>query len=148
MVPTLAAVSAVAVAYLLIRVWAKPVLVVVLGASICLGLVLLMIIPGEMTIAQKLNSIGAFNSSTVPKALIKEDRRFLNDLVNQQQSQENRLGTDPLISSGQSIAEAEGDSKPAPRAVLVVNTSQVKRAQLVVNNRVVEPAERVRPGLQ
>ena len=146
MVPTLAAVSAIAVVYLLLRAWAKPVLVLVLGASICLGLSM-MIIPGGMTIAQKFNSIGAFNSSTVPEALIKEDRKFLNDLVHQQ-SQEDQLRTNPLISSGQDIAKAEGDSKPAPRAELIVNTSQVKRAHLVVNNRVVERAKMVRPGLQ
>ena len=34
-------------------------------------------------------------------------------------------------------AKAESDSKPVPRAELIVNISEVKRAQLVVNSPVV-----------
>jgi hypothetical protein len=78
---------------------------------------------------QKGNSLGTFNNRAVPDTVVKEDRKFLNDLI-QQQNQD----------------KAESDSKPAPRAELVVNTSEVRRAQLVVNGRVVERGEIVRPG--
>ena len=73
-------------------------------------------------IAQKGNSVGAFNNRNVPDTVVKEDRKFLNDLIQQQDQ-----------------------NKPAPRAELVVNTSEVRRAQLVVNGRVVERGETVRP---
>jgi hypothetical protein len=69
-------------------------------------------------------------SATYPR-LSKEDHKFLDDLF-QEQNLENQRAT------------AQSDSKPVPRAQLIVNTSEVKRAQLVVNNRVVERAELVR----
>ena len=106
----------------------KPVLVVVLGACVCLALVTLVVVhKGDLT-AQRGNPAGGANIRDVPQAVSKEDHRFLDDL-SQQQNQ-------------------ESDSKPVPRAELIVNTSQVKRAQLVVNGRVVERAEPVRPSRQ
>jgi hypothetical protein len=120
--PTLAALAAATLVYFLVRARGKPVLVVILGVGLCLVLVSLMIIPGVTMIAQKGNSVGAFNNRTVPDTVVKEDRKFLNDLIQQQDQ-----------------------NKPAPRAELVVNTSEVRRAQLVVNGRVVERGEMVRP---
>jgi hypothetical protein len=120
--PTLAALAAATLVCFLVRARGKPVLVVILGVSLCLVVVSLMIIPGGTMIAQKGNSIGALSNRTVPDTVVKEDRKFLNDLI-QQQDQD----------------------KPAPRAELVVNTSEVRRAQLVVNGRVVERGEVVRP---
>jgi hypothetical protein len=106
----------------------KPVLVVVVGACMCLALVTLVIVhKGDVT-AQRGNPAGTTSIRDVPQAISKEDHQFLNDLF-QQQSQ-------------------ESDSKPVPKAELIVNTSQVKRAQLVVNGRVVERAELVRPRRQ
>ena len=106
----------------------KPVLVVVLGACICLAFVALVVVhKGDMT-AQRGDSARASNIRDVPQAISKEDHKFLDDL-SQQKGQER-------------------DSKPAPRAELIVNTSEVKRAQLVVNGRVVERAQLVRPRHQ
>jgi phosphoribosylformylglycinamidine (FGAM) synthase-like amidotransferase family enzyme len=120
--PTLAALGAATLVCFLVRARGKPVLVVILGVGLCLVLVSLMIIPGGTMIAQKGNSVGAFNNRNVPDTVVKEDRKFLNDLIQQQDQ-----------------------NKPAPRAELVVNTSEVRRAQLVVNGRVVERGETVRP---
>ena len=106
----------------------KPVLVVVLGAGICLALVTLVVVHKADVTAPRGNPAGASNICDVPHAITKEDHKFLDDLV-QQQNQ-------------------ESDSKPVPRAELIVNTSEVKRAQLVVNGRVVERAELVRPRNQ
>jgi hypothetical protein len=125
--PALAALSGVTSVCLLVRARGKPVLVVILGVSLCLALESLIIFPGM--IPQKGNSLGTLNNRAVPDTVVKEDRIFLNDLI-QQQNQD----------------KAESDSKPAPRAELVVNTSEVRRAQLVVNGRVVERGEIVRPG--
>jgi hypothetical protein len=106
----------------------KPVLVVVLGACICLALVTLIVVhKGDVT-AQRGNPAGASNICEVPQAISKEDHKLLDDLFQQQ----NQVS----------------DSKPVPRAELIVNTSQVKRAQLVVNSRAVERAEQVRPRRQ
>lgn len=111
----------------------KPVLVVVVGACMCLALVTLVIVhKGDVT-AQRGNPAGTASICDVPQAISKEDHQFLNDLF-QQQSQEQQ--------------NQESDSKPVPKAELIVNTSQVKRAQLVVNGRVVERAELVRPRRQ
>jgi negative regulator of sigma E activity len=102
----------------------KPVLIVALGACICLALVALVVVyKGDVT-AQRGNPAGAAKICDVPQAISKEDHKFLDDLF-QQQNQE-----------------------PVPRAELIVNTSQVKRAQLVVNSRVVERAEPARPRRQ
>ena len=111
----------------------RPVLIVVLGACICLALVTLVVVhKGDVT-AQRGNPAGSANIRDVPQAISKEDHKFLDDLFQQQnQEQQNQ----------------ESDSKPVPRAELIVNTSQVKRAQLVVNSRVVERAEPVRPRRQ
>ena len=109
----------------------KPVLVVVVGACMCLALVTLVVVhKGDVT-AQRGNPAGASNICEVPQAISKEDHKLLDDLF-QQQTQENQVS----------------DSKPVPRAELIVNTSQVKRAQLVVNSRAVERAEQVRPRRQ
>jgi hypothetical protein len=78
--------------------------------------------------AQLGNPAGASNICEVPQAISKEDHKLLDDLFQQQ----NQVS----------------DSKPVPRAELIVNTSQVKRAQLVVNSRAVERAEQVRPRRQ
>jgi hypothetical protein len=111
----------------------KPVLVVVFGACICLALVTLIVVhKGDVT-AQRGNPAGASNICEVPQAISKEDHKLLDDLFQQRnQEQQNQVS----------------DSKPVPRAELIVNTSQVKRAQLVVNSRVVERAEQVRPRRQ
>ena len=114
--PTLATLSALTLVCLLVKARGKPVPVVILGVSLCLILVSSMIIPGAMMIAQNRNSIGALNNRAVSDKVINEDHKFLNDMI-QKQNQE----------------KAETDSKPAPRAELVVNTSEVRRAQLVVN---------------
>jgi hypothetical protein len=58
----------------------------------------------------------------------------LDDLF-QQQSQNDQLQTNPVSKPGQNVAKAEDGFNPAPRAELIVNTSEVKRAQLVVNSR-------------
>jgi hypothetical protein len=113
--PTLATLSAIALVCLLVRARGRPVLVVIVGVGLCLALVSLMIIPGGTMIAQKGNPIGAFNNHAVSDTVINQDHKFLNDLI-QKQNQD----------------KAESDSKPAPRAELVVNTSEVRRAQLVV----------------
>jgi hypothetical protein len=113
--PTLATLSALTLVCLLVKAGGKPVPAVILGVSLCLFLVSLMIIPGLMMIAQNRNSIGALNNRAVSDKVINEDHKFLNDMI-QKQNQE----------------KAETDSKPAPRAELVVNTSEVRRAQLVV----------------
>ena len=61
----------------------------------------------------------------------KEDHKFLDELF-QQQNQDNERETNPVAKSGQNVVKAESDSKPVPRAELIVNTSEVKRARLVV----------------
>ena len=126
--PTLVALSAGTFVCILVKAWAQPILAVVLGASVCLAFVTLIIVYKGDIIAQRDNSAGTLNYSDVPQAISKEDHKFLDDL-SQQQSQER-------------------DSKPAPRAELIVNTSEVKRARLVVNGRVVERAQLVRPRHQ
>ena len=124
--PTLATLSALTLVRLLVKARGKPVSVAILGVSLCLVLVSLMIIPGAMMIGHNGNSIGAFNNRAVSDTVINEDHKFLSDMI-QKQNQE----------------KAESDSKPAPRAELVVNTSEVRRAQLVVNSRVIERGETV-----
>jgi hypothetical protein len=71
------------------------------------------------------------NFCDIPQDISKEDHNFLDDLF-QEQNLDNQRET------------VQSDSKPVPRAELIVNTSEVKRAQLVVNGRVVERAELVR----
>ena len=121
---------------------AQPILVVVLGASVCLAFVILIIVYKGDIIAQRCNSAGTLNYSDVPQAISKEDHKFLDDLL-QQQDQDNQRQTNSV--PGQNVAKAESDSKSAPRAELVVNTSEVKRARLVVNGRIVERAGLVHP---
>ncbi len=128
---------------ILVRVWVKPVLVVNLGACICLALVTLIIAHKGDVIAQRGHSAGNLNFCDVPQAITTEDQKFL-DAVFQQQNQDDQRQTSPVAKSGQTGAKAESDSKPVPKAELIVNTSEVKRAQLVVNSRVVERAEQVR----
>ena len=135
--PILAVLSAGTFLYFSVRGYGKSVLVPVLGASICLVLVSFMIAP---ITAHRDNS----NNGAVPEALSKEDRKFLDDLLRQQ----NEGQTSPVTTPGQSLAKGESDSTPVPRAELIVNTSEVKRAQLVVNGRIVERAELVRPKSQ
>jgi hypothetical protein len=105
---------------ILMKVWAKPVLIV-LGACLCLAFVALIVgYKGEVTARGR--SPASANICDVPQALSKEDHKFLDDLFPQQTRQ----------------------SDPVPRAELIVNTSEVRRAQLVVNRRVVERGELVR----
>jgi hypothetical protein len=115
----------------LVKMRAKPVLGVVFVACICLGFVTLFIAQKGAVIAQWGNSANTLDLRDIPQAISKEDHKFLDDLF-QEQNLENQRAT------------AQSDSKPVPRAELIVNTSEVKRAQLVVNNRAVERAELVR----
>jgi hypothetical protein len=142
LLPTLATLAAGTLACILVKAWAKPVLVVVLGASVCLALVTLIIVYKGDVFAPRGNSAGTLDYSDVPLAISKEDHKFLDDLL-QKQNQDNQRQTNSV--PGQNVAKAETDSKPVPRAELVVNTSEVKRARLVVNGRIVERAERVQP---
>ena len=141
LLPTLVALSAGTFVCILVKAWAQPILAVVLGASVCLAFVTLIIVYKGDIIAQRDNSAGTLNYSDVPQAISKEDHKFLDDLL-QQQDQDNQRQTNSV--PGQNFATAESDSKSVPRAELVVNTSEVKRAQLVVNGRIVERAEPVR----
>jgi hypothetical protein len=132
---------------ILVKIWAKPVLVVVFGACICLAFVTFIIVQKGAVIAQWGNSADTLNFCDIPQAISKEDHKFLDELF-QQQNLDNQRETNPAVKPGQNVAKAQSDSKPVPRAELIVNTSEVKRAQLVVNNRVVERAELVRPRNQ
>ena len=116
--------------YILVKARAKPVFVVVLGACICLAFVALIIVHKGEGIAQRGNSAGTLNYCDIPKAISKEDHKFLDDLL-QQQNQANQQRTNPIAKPGQNVGEADRDPKPVPRAELIVNTSEVKRAQLV-----------------
>jgi hypothetical protein len=113
---------------ILVKIWTKPVLVVVFGACICLAFVTLIIVQQGAVITQRGNTL---NFCDIPQAVSKEDHKFLDDLIQEQDLDNQRATT-------------QSDSKPVPRAELIVNTSEVKRAQLVVNYRVVERAELVR----
>jgi hypothetical protein len=144
LLPTLATLSAGTLVCILVKTWAKPILAVVLGASVCLAFVTLVIVYKGDVFAPRGNSAGTLNYSDVPQAISKEDHKFLDDLF-QQQNQGNQRQTNSVVEPGQNVAKAEIDSKPVPRAELVVNTSEVKRAQLVVNGRIVERAELVQP---
>ena len=117
---------------ILVKIWAKPVLVVVFGACICLAFVTFIIVQKGAVIAQWRNSADTLNFCDIPQDISKEDHKFLDDLF-QEHNLDNQRET------------VQSDSKPVPRAELIVNTSEVKRAQLVVNGRVVERAELVRP---
>jgi hypothetical protein len=67
----------------LVKIWTKPVLIVLLWDCICLAFVTLIIVhKGEG------NSAGTLNSCEVPQAISKEDYKFLDDIV-QQQDQDN-----------------------------------------------------------
>ena len=131
---------------IMVKVWAKPVLVVVLGTCICLAFVALIIVHKGEVLARRGNFAGSLNYCEVPQVISKEDHKFLDDLF-QQAIQDNQRQTNPVANPGD-VAEAESDSKPVPRAELIVNTSEVKRAQLVVNSRMVQRAELVRPRSQ
>jgi len=72
----------------LVKIWTKPVLIVLLGDCICLAFVTLIIVHKGEVIAQKGNSAGTLNSCEVPQAISKEDYKFLDDIV-QQQDQDN-----------------------------------------------------------
>ena len=130
---------------ILVKVWAKPVLIVLLGACVGLVFVTLVILHKGAVITQKANSAGTANFGD--QAISKEDHKFLDDLFQQQDRDDGRPMTFPA-EPGQNLAKAESDSKPAPRAELIVNSSEVKRAQLVVNRPTVERAELVRPRHQ
>ena len=145
--PILAVLSAGMFLYFSVRACAEPVLVAVLGASTRLILVAFMIVHRGTVTGQRGNSVGNSNNGAVPEAVSKEDRKFLDDLF-QQQNQDNQGQTNPVVTPGQTLAKAESDLNPVPRAELIVNTSEVKRAQLVVNGRIVERAELVRPKSQ
>jgi hypothetical protein len=116
---------------ILVKIWTKPVLVVVFGACICLAFVTLIIVQQGAVITQRGNSANTLNFCDIPQAVSKEDHKFLDDLIQEQNLHNQRATT-------------QSDSKPVPRAELIVNTSEVKRAQLVVNYRVVERVELVR----
>jgi len=72
----------------LVKIWTKPVLIVLLWDCICLAFVTLIIVHKGEVIAQKGNSAGTLNSCEVPQAISKEDYKFLDDIV-QQQDQDN-----------------------------------------------------------
>ena len=144
--PILAVLSAGMFLYFSVRACAEPVLVAVLGASTCLILVAFMIFHRGTMTGQR-GSVGNSNNGAVPEVVSKEDRKFLDDLF-QQQNEDNQGQTNPVVTPGQTLAKAESDLNPVPRAELIVNTSEVKRAQLVVNGRIVERAEIVRPKSQ
>ena len=145
--PTMATLSAATLMCILVKAWAKPVFVVVFGACICLAFVALIIVHKGEVLAQRGNFAGSLKYCELPQVISKEDHKFLDDLF-QQQIQDDQRQTNPVANPGQNVAEAESDSKPVPRAELIVNTSEVKRAQLVVNSRVVERAGLVRPRRQ
>jgi hypothetical protein len=97
----------------LAKIWTKPVLIVLLGACICLAFVTLIIVRKGEVIAQKGNSAGTLNSCEVPQAISKEDYKFLDDLV-QQQDQDNERQTNPVAKPGQNVAKAERDQTRFP----------------------------------
>ena len=114
--------------FIFLKVSAKP-LIVVLGACICLALTLLTVHKAE-AIAQKGSFAWISGFCGPPQTMSKQDKKFLDDLV-QQQNQDNERETASVATSGQNLAKLESDSKPVPRAELIVNTSPVKRARLV-----------------
>jgi hypothetical protein len=121
-----------------LKPWANLVLLAVLG--VCLTLVTLIIVrQGEMN-AQRGNSAGTLDSCDGTPGISKEDHKFLADLL-QQQNQDNERQTDALAASGQNFAKTESDAKPVPRAVLVGNSSKVKRAQLVIKGQYRWPSD-------
>src|SRR5271169_5938473 len=124
---------------ILVKIWAKTVLVVVFGGCTCLAFVTLIIVQKGAVIARWGNSADTLNFCDIPQVISKEDHKFLDELF-QQQNLDNQRETNPAVKPGQNVAKAQSDSKPVPRAESIVNTSEVKRAQLVVNNRVVERA--------
>jgi hypothetical protein len=142
--PIIVALSAATVMYILVKAGAKPILVVVLGACIGLAFVTFIIVHRGGVIARRGNSAGSLIYSAVPTAISEADHRFLDDLL-QQQNREHQRQTNPVAKPDQNVADTDSDSKPVPRAELIVNTSEVKRAQLVINSRTVKRAELVRP---
>jgi hypothetical protein len=145
--PTTVILSAVTVTYIFVKAAAKPVVVVVLVACLCLVLATFIIVHKGDVIAQKGNSGGTLNYCDVPSAISREDEKFLDDLL-QEQNQENQQQTNPVGKLTQHVANSGSDSKPVPRAELIINTTEVKRAQLVINSQVVKRAELVRPREQ
>lgn len=115
-----------------LKTWAKLVVVAVLG--VCLTFVTLIIVRQGGANAQKENSAGTLDSCAGPQAISKEDHKFLADLF-QQQNQDNERPTNALAISGQNSAKTASDAKPVRRAELIVNSSKVKRAQLVVKGQ-------------
>jgi hypothetical protein len=83
---------------ILVKIWAKLVLVVVFGACICLAFVTLFIVQ-KGAIAQWGNSADTLNFCDIPQAISKEDHKFLDDLFQEQNLDNQR-------------AIAQSDSKP------------------------------------
>jgi hypothetical protein len=119
---------------------AKLALLGALGVCISLMFAKLIIVHRGEVIDRSGNSAGTLSYCDVPQTISKEDHKFLDDLFQRQ-----KQGNQQPANSDQNVAEVESDSKPVPRADLIVNTSQIKRARLIVNSRMVKRAELVRP---
>ncbi len=115
----------------------KSVLIAVLGTCIPMTFVVLVVVRKGEEISNTTSSAGTFDYRNVLRAFNKEDQKFLDNFI-QQQDQDNRRQTNLIAKATQNVGRAEDDLKPAPRAGLIINTSEVKRAQLVVNKRIVK----------
>jgi hypothetical protein len=120
----------------------KSVLIAVLGTCIPMTFAAFFAVRKAEEISQTTSSAGTIDCRNVLRAFNKEDQKFLDDFV-QQQDQENQRQTNLIAKAAQNVDRAEDDLDPAPRAGLIINTSEVKRAQLVVNKRIVKRAELV-----
>ena len=69
---------------ILVKIWAKPVLVVVFGACISLAFVTFIIVQKVAVIAQWGNSADTLNFCDIPQDISKEDHKFLDDLFQEQ----------------------------------------------------------------
>ena len=134
-----------ALVYLLLKAWPKSILAIFSGLGCFLVFVAFLFIYKKTVISQRENSVGTVNDCRVPQAVSEEDHKFLNDLFEQQNQDDQRKAN---LGLGQNVASVESNLKAVPRAELIVNTSEVRRAQLVVNSRVVERAEAVRRKYQ
>ena len=143
--PSMGLLAAGVLVYLLLKAWPKPILSIFSGLGCFFVFVAFLFIYKKTVISQRENSVGPVNYCRVPQAVSEADHRFLDDLFEQQDQDDQRKAN---LGLGQNVASAESDLKAAPRAELIVNTSKVRRAQLVVNSRVVETAELIRRRYQ
>ena len=128
------------------KAWAKPVLGIVLGTCVCLVLAASLFLRKGEAICQSGNAVVTFSYRGVPRTVSEEDQKFLHDLLEQQKQDEQEA--DFEADHRGNVVGAKSTSKPVPKGELIINTSEIRSAQLVVNSRVVKRAELVQPKYQ